>query len=475
MLGVDAEIQEDFKLIRELNKEFPGQSLCNEEMLNAMRLAELSARRLHEFSYVQGDKLLCTTTMGFVSEPVFQPPDPVKSDLSDVEFVLSAPVLALGGQVEGMQVKIDRFQAFIRPLAVEATRMPWLETGVYTLTEKGIQSVLKPLNVQPMAPFQKNGPHWRITDDRWVEQFCYGAGSCGLVAVHIPTYLSYRKGAVIAVLFFTTLIAGLVGGFSWLLHKRYMEIGRQLKRSLNYRTIDCVYQPIFRLDNGHLEGCEVLCRWRDEHNQQIRPDIFIKEIEKNRQTRLLTEIVIKKAVNELIAVGLFGRIRVAVNTFPDDIASGHVDQILTGVLAGRSSQSVTVEITEHEAESVDEVVNSIKQLRSKSIRLAIDDFGTGYSNFQHLEKLNVDYLKIDQSFVRGMETNALRSRLVKNITEMARTLGLETVAEGVELQVQLDALRAHGVSFSQGYLHAKPMPIFDFANYVKQHRVADTT
>ncbi len=473
MLEVDVEIERDFDLIRNLNQRFSNQPTCTETILKSMRLAQLNARRLHEFSYVVDDMIVCTTTLGQVSEPISQSEESVKGEFSDVEFSLSVPIVALDGHITSMQVRIGGFQAFIRPLPIDTMQMPWLQTGVYAITEKGVQSVLQPLAVEPRAPFQDDNPRWWIEEGRWVEQYCYGSGSCGLVVINIALYLSHRQEVVLVILMFFTLVAGLVGVVIWSAHKRYMQIGRQLKRSLNYRTVDCVYQPIFRLDNGHLEGCEVLCRWRDEGNQQIRPDVFIGEIERNGQTRQLTEIVIKKAIDELMAAGLFGRIRMAVNTFPDDIASGHVDRILTKTLNGRPCQSVTVEVTEQEASNVGEVAENIEQLRSKSIRLAIDDFGTGYSNFQHLEKLNVDYLKIDQSFVRGMETNALRSHLIKSITEMAQILGLQTVAEGVELQAQFDALKSLGVSFSQGYLHAKPMPISDFANYVKQHKISN--
>ncbi len=472
MLGMDAEIQKDFELVRDLNERYAGNVLCGEDMLNAMRIAELNAQRLHEFSYIQDDRLLCTTTLGQVPEPVIQSGETVKGKFSDVEFALSAPVLALGGRVTGMQVKINKFQAFIRPLSVETMQVPWLQTGVYVMTDQGMTPVLQPLDVEPRAPFVEMGPNWWIDDWMWVEQYCYGAGSCGLVSVNISTYLSSRREAVLAATFFLMLMMGLVGVVVRHAHQRYMTLGRQLKRSLNYHTVDCVYQPIIRLSDEELDGCEVLCRWRNEDGQQIRPDIFISEIEKNGQTRQLTEIVLKKAVDELMSAGLFGHIRMSVNTFPDDIASGHVDQILTKIFADRSCQPVTVEITEQEAGDVSKVAQNIEQLRSRLVKLAIDDFGTGYSNFQHLEKLNVDYLKIDQSFVRGMETNALRSRLVKNIVEMAQTLGLQTVAEGVELKEQFDALKELGVSFTQGYYHAKPMPISDFDEYVKQHKVA---
>jgi len=473
MLGIDAEIQQDFELIRNLNKQFSGYGLCDEAMLNAMRIAELNALRLHEFAYVTNDKVLCTTTLGKIPVPILQPTETVKGQFSDVEFALSVPVLALGGRISGMQIKINKFQAFIRPLTIETTQIPWMHTGVYTLSEEGMKSVLQSTDIQPRAPFVNMAFKWWIDKGRWVEQYCYGAGNCGLVSIDMSNYFLRRKEAVLTVLFFSLLIVGLVSAISLQAHKRHMTIGRQLKRSLNYHTVDCVYQPIIRLADEQLDGCEVLCRWRDEDGQQIRPDIFIGEIEKNGQTRLLTEIVIKKAVDELIAAGLFGRIRMAVNTFPDDIASGHVDKILAKILDDRSCQTITVEITEQEASNVKEVAKNIEQLRRKSIKLAIDDFGTGYSNFQHLEKLNVDYLKIDQSFVRGMETNALRCHLVKNIVEMAQTLGLQTVAEGVELREQLDALKELGVDYTQGYYHAKPMPVSEFANYVKQHGISD--
>ncbi|MCW8929049.1 MAG: EAL domain-containing protein [Gammaproteobacteria bacterium] len=335
--------------------------------------------------------------------------------------------------------------------------------------------ILKYDKIQPHDMLQNSsqqnsdGYSYWYEKGHWVEQFCYKKNNCAIVAINLLSYFKHQLEILFIITIFLIISASLTFAISCRMYKSYMVLGRQLKRGLNMRQVECVYQPIFSMKNNYLEGCEVLCRWRNEDGEQISPDLFIGEIEKNGQSRLLTKIVLKKAVAELTHAGIFGQIRTAINTFPDDIASNHINKLIDNEVPSDKHHTITIEVTEKEIDDLDSVVKNIDSLQRQHVKFAIDDFGTGYSNFQHLAELGVDYLKIDQSFVRRIEPDSLRGQLVNNMVKIAHTLQLKTVAEGVEKQEQFDLLKKMGVDFSQGYLHAKPMPIEEFSDYVKGH------
>jgi len=136
-----------------------------------------------------------------------------------------------------------------------------------------------------------------------------------------------------------------------------------------------------------------------------------------------------------------------------------VDEIHAALVAADlSPQSLVLEITETAVmEQLDAAVAILAQLRQLGVRLALDDFGTGYSSLSYLQRLPVDILKIDRSFVSGVAGNAEESALARAIVKLGQTLGLETVAEGIETSDQLAVLRELGCQLGQGYYFAKPL------------------
>lgn len=466
-IEVDEKIHSEYQVLRDLNALYFDRN-CSENQLDTMRWLEFKLDVVRNIGYIVDDYIICNTVSGSLLNPVEIDERGFSSPGSDILFKINAMI---PGVIEGgvsSRVIIGNFLALLRLPNSIADTLPWIHAGVFVPgPELQLSPVLEYVKFTPRyPPYDQGDKDYWLEDGHWIAQYCYRNNQCAISAVDILGYIKYHQNLLWLLPIFTGISLLFSVMLSSILHGRYMRLDMQLKRGLTEDRIECHYQPIFNIKGNKIEGCEVLCRWYDENRTLVRPDFFIGQIEANGQTRILTEIVFKKAIRELKEAGLFGVIRVSVNMFPDDISSGHIEHLMGTHLLAQDASCITFELTEQELLDVSPVIKGIDLIRKKSARVAIDDFGTGYSNFQHLEALSVDCLKIDKSFVQNIENNSLRSELVKYMVDMASTLGLYTVAEGVEKEEQLELLKCLGVTYSQGYLHSRPIPIEEFNKYV---------
>jgi diguanylate cyclase (GGDEF)-like protein/PAS domain S-box-containing protein len=225
-----------------------------------------------------------------------------------------------------------------------------------------------------------------------------------------------------------------------------------------------VYQPVVSLTTDRVIGFEALLRWHHPELGVVPPDKFIPIAE---DTGLIVPIgrwVLDEACRQAAQwreeLPASGEISMAVNVSGRQIASANLVQHVAQSLAasGLAPASLVLELTESVlVHDPDLAARRLEELRLLGVRLAVDDFGTGYSSLSYLRQFPFDILKVDQSFVATITDPDAMPAIVRGLLELGRTLGLETVAEGVEHAVQRDALRAHGCDLAQGYLFARPM------------------
>jgi diguanylate cyclase (GGDEF)-like protein len=243
---------------------------------------------------------------------------------------------------------------------------------------------------------------------------------------------------------------------------RRLTLEDGLRRDLEAGLVEVHYQPVVDLATGHVAGCEALARWRDAGGEPVRPDIFIPIAEESGLVGELGRQVLHTACAAAAGwpAGPDGhRPAVAVNVSPHQLGSSALLDDVAHALAapGLAPELLCLEITES-AVAADRraAVRRLAALRELGVRIALDDFGVGQASLAHLELLPVDVLKIDRSFIGRLPGAPASEAVVAAILQLARGLGMRTVAEGVEHLEQAVLLRRLGCHDAQGYHFGRP-------------------
>jgi diguanylate cyclase (GGDEF)-like protein len=245
--------------------------------------------------------------------------------------------------------------------------------------------------------------------------------------------------------------------------RRRADLAQDLARAAGDGQLAVHYQPVVRLSDGLTTGFEALVRWNHPERGLVPPVEFIPLAEETGAITGIGRWVLREALHQgaewTAETGT--PLRMAVNLSPRQFQDGDVVADVAAALAetGFPAAQLTLEVTEGVlVRDVDTVVAQLEALRQLGIRIAIDDFGTGFSGLSYLRRLPADIIKIDRSFVGDLPAGRSATTLITSIVELARTLGLDVVAEGVETEEQRRALRELDCPQAQGYLFARPEP-----------------
>ncbi|MEC4982647.1 MAG: GGDEF domain-containing response regulator [Oscillatoria sp. PMC 1068.18] len=267
--------------------------------------------------------------------------------------------------------------------------------------------------------------------------------------------------------------AKLDGRGSWAVFDRSMHdkvierfnLETDLQQALKSLQLSLNYQPIISLETEELIGFEALVRWEHPQQGNISPAKFIPVAEESGLIVPLGEWVLTEAIERLFVWQNYypKKLQLSMSVNVSGLQLKHpnflncIDKLSEKFLL--SGNKLKLEITESVLMEDPQAVSSLlMQLQEREIQICIDDFGTGYSSLAYLHRLPIDILKIDQSFVRNMDSGEKNIDIVKAIVNLADSLGLEAIAEGVETQLQADILRDIGCEYAQGYFFSRPLP-----------------
>lgn len=250
-----------------------------------------------------------------------------------------------------------------------------------------------------------------------------------------------------------------------IIHQGEME--RSLSEAIELHHLQLYYQPKFDLHTEKIMGAEALIRWIKPDGTMISPNVFIPIAEKSGMISDISNFVLQEAcrqTGEWQREGL-SPIVMSINFASGDFYQANVCEVVQAELdkAGLQPKYLELELTERLAlGDINYTINQMNALREMGVLLAMDDFGTGYSSLSYIQRLPLTLLKLDRSFIIEIETDSVAQVIVSAVIKIAKSMNMETIAEGVEYEGQSKILKDMGCDYIQGYLYGKPMPAADF-------------
>jgi diguanylate cyclase (GGDEF)-like protein len=245
--------------------------------------------------------------------------------------------------------------------------------------------------------------------------------------------------------------------------QNHMELEMDLREALENKEFFLAYQPTLNLSNMTPNGVEALIRWKHPLRGIVQPDDFIPLLE---ETGLIVEVgkwVLEEACAQCAAWRQASYpIGIAVNVSGRQLDTDQLIGDIEGALShsGLEPSALTIEITETTLmRNVEATARRLTAVKALGVRIAIDDFGTGYSSLAHLQRFPVDALKIDRSFILGLQNNKEGETLIHTLVQLGKSLSIETFAEGIEQKEELSLLREENCDSGQGFLFARPLDV----------------
>jgi diguanylate cyclase (GGDEF)-like protein/PAS domain S-box-containing protein len=247
-----------------------------------------------------------------------------------------------------------------------------------------------------------------------------------------------------------------------------LGLEHELRLGIQRREFSIHYQPEVALDGASVVGVEALLRWHSPARGLVPPDVFIPVAEATGLIMPLGEFVLREACEETARWRRDGVLTEPFNTWVNlsgkQLSSGGIDDLVNRILehTGLPAQFLGLEVTESaivvEGSAGVRAQNELQRLRDKGVKIAIDDFGTGFSALGQLRRFPIDVIKVDRSFIHGIETDVRDAAITANVVNLAHALGLVAIAEGIETDGQLASVREYGCDQAQGYLFGRPVP-----------------
>ena len=262
---------------------------------------------------------------------------------------------------------------------------------------------------------------------------------------------------------------------------RTLSLAQDLSDTIDRGQLVLFYQPLILLDGLKLEGFEALIRWSHPTLGMVNPDEFITLAEKTGLIHRIGQWVLQRACSDwkhLRTLCTGDDPFISINLSAAELAeSTTVDAIASCIaLNGVSAGELHIELTETAIiQNMDAVAASLKRLRAMGIGIALDDFGTGYAGLDYLQSLPFSSLKIDKTFVQQMDQSERSAHIIKAALELARSLGLSTIAEGIEDSAIGSKLHSLGCTYAQGFFYGRPMPLADVAHWAQQWKQPHAT
>ena len=454
----DSQLKSARRLLNDVH--FPP---CSQEEVALMQQLAVTSKYIQAIGRISGNQLVCSS-LGNDAPLNIGPADLYTEDEAGERF----NVWIFKAQVRPLYVVSQDGYAFI----VDSSLMedlpdnpPDISVGIFVPSQpqhNPISTSNSVIRTSWLREIPKGTAASFIEDGYVVSIVRAQRADIAAVAVYPSSYIwqQLRPFLFIFIAFGLICACGLAWAVAHISRLR-MSLPSLLRRAAKQKEFFVEYQPIVDLATFRWVGAEALVRWQHD-GRVVRPDEFIPEAEASGVITLITA-----CVADIVAKDLSGLLKidrdfyVAINLSGPDLLTTNTVNLLRQVISTSHAQprNLHVEATERCFLQADHSRWMIALIRSMGMPVAIDDFGTGYSSLSCLQTLGLDALKIDKAFVETIGTDGATSQVVPHIIEMAHSLALTMIAEGIESPAQVEFLRKHGVAFAQGWLFGKPMNI----------------
>ena len=451
-----------------------GDAPCSPAGLLRMQRFGISSHIVKSTLYLQDGKVACSSG-GALMRQIVLPLHPLRA-ADGVLVYTQVQVPGLPGR-EYVILEKDGYALLVYPDGlISPFARPDLSLGLFNSADgryAAHQGTLLQRWTTPTADKDNDGHFTDAEAGYLVVRRVLRPGGTGIVVATPLTAIDARMAQFAHWFIPLGIIAGLaVLGVALMMIRRQWSTRAELLRAINKGHFFLMYQPVFSLQDDTCIGAEALLRWQHEDGTVVPPDRFIPFAEDAGLIQLVTRRVLELVIKDLS--GFFRQypgFRLGVNLSPRDLQSMETPQLLADMqrAIGIGNGRFVVEATERgllEEASAQDVVAAIHAM---GIEIAIDDFGTGYSSLAYLTTYPFDILKVDKSFTSTACTEAVTSQVAIHIIELARSLGMQTLVEGIETQEQADFFRNKGVLYGQGYLFGRPMRAEDLSAFVPLH------
>lgn len=447
--------------------EFSGLDPCSDAHIDRMRVLTVEGLSVEEIGYFEDGFLKCTS-WGPTAQPVPQAHTDYLTFNGLSATLAVKPSIRAAGQMTAL--RLGRHHALVVPSRfVDVVFKDRVSIALFSAHWQPI-SMMGDADLVAAAALAKQQGGNRVDGANLVSVFAEN----GVVAV-VTQSISHLKSRILAELVFLApvglFIAAFIIAIVYWLSKRRLSPRAELDIAVRKREFIVHYQPIMDLKTGACIGAEALVRWRRPDGSMVRPDLFIPLAEETGLVLPLTDLVVDGVIRDLGQLLTHDRnLHIAINISAQDMKTGRILHVVEEKLQGTgiNRDQIWLEATERGFMEVEKARGTLDRARAAGHPVVIDDFGTGYSSLQYLSGLPLDALKIDKSFVDTIGRNSATSSVTLHIIGMARELGLLTVAEGIETEDQAEYLRQHEVTYGQGWLFAKAMPVEEFMAYYRE-------
>jgi sensor c-di-GMP phosphodiesterase-like protein len=463
--NASAQVDEGLKALMAITDASP----CSPDKLNLMRRLAASAEYVTALGAMQGNALVCSTLTEDESPVMLGPPERVsRSGVRSWSGIMLPEIAEATFNV----VAKDGYAAIVTPrLAIDIVN----DGSDISLVQVDAASgtVVRSHGAIEASWFKRYpGRAASFLDDDYLFLLTPSENGEQVAIAAMPAFRVDERFRSLAPKYaFPGLLAGVLLAFCvYLFTRRRLSIKTALRLALDRKEFFMLYQPVVNLQTGACVGAEALIRWNRADGQTVSPVVFIPAAEAAGMIRRITARVMEiVAVDAAELIARNPEAHIAINLSAEDIHAPQTQSLLRQLLhnARASAKNIIIEATERGLMFPEKARGMLIAMRSQGFKVAIDDFGTGNSSLSYLATYELDFLKIDKSFVDALGINTVTSKIAFHIIDMARSLGLQMIAEGVETESQRDILRDAGVQFAQGWLFAKPMPMQDLMKFMQ--------